>query len=177
MRTIQPVGSYRDIVEARDPGNHALVVKLGLRKESFEQFSHHYLFTAVAQYYGIVQDGVLAAIHAFRGLKRPLMHGDDKEADKTVIVYSWRPEHDFIWIGSRFGDGSGREHYPVQRTSPPNRVLVVLVREEKQPNHYPGVGNVFGSIERWNWVKEDPVLPHAPVGWTDRYEEKLWSRL
>jgi len=33
-----------------------------------------------------VQDGLLEAIHLFRGLKRPLMHGDDKEADKSVLV-------------------------------------------------------------------------------------------
>jgi hypothetical protein len=158
MRTIQPVGPYVDIVEARAPDNRALVVRLGLRQDSFSQILHHNLFTVVAQYYGIVQDGLLAARHAFKGLKRPLMHGEDMEADKSVIIYSWR-------TGSRF-DGN-----PVRKIPPPNRVFVVLVREEQQPNDY----GVFGSIEKWNWIKEDPQELHAPLEWLDRYGQKLWS--
>jgi hypothetical protein len=50
------------------------------------------------------------------------------------------------------------------------------VREEQQPNEYPEVGPVFGSIEKWNWVKEDPALVDAPIEWESRYSEKLWSR-
>jgi hypothetical protein len=157
-------------VEGRSLGSEALVVNLGLRSDSFGQVLHHNLFTMVAQYYGIVQDGMLSAIHAFSGLKRPLMHGDDKDADKSVVVYSWRPAVDFVWTGSRL-DG-----HPIEKTPPPGRVFVVLVREEKQPNRYEGVGDIWGSIERWNWVKEDPVLPQAPVDWKDRYGRKLWSR-
>jgi hypothetical protein len=51
------------------------------------------------------------------------------------------------------------------------RVFVVLVREELPNNH-----GIVGSIERWNWVREDPILPHAPVDWQDRYREKVWSK-
>ena len=94
------------------------------------------------------------------------MHGEDMDADKSVIVYSWRSEIDYLWSGNRF---SGN---PVRKTPPPKQVFVVLVREEKQPNDY----NVFGSIEKWNWIKEDPEELHAPVEWSDRYAEKLWSR-
>jgi hypothetical protein len=170
MKTVQRVGPYVDIVEARDPIKQALVLKLGLREDSFQQNVHNVLATPVAQYYGIVQDGCLNAIHAFRGLKRPLMHGDDKEADKSVIVYSWRAEVDYVWSGSRFNGN------PVPKIPPPNRVFVVLVREEQQPKEYAGVGQIFGSIEKWNWVKEDPVLLHAPIDWQERYGKKLWSR-
>lgn len=170
MRTIQRLGPYVDIVEARDPVDPVLVVKLGLREESFRQFLHHNLFTPVAQYYGIVQDGLLSAVHAFKGLKRPLMHGEDIKADRNVIVYSWRSEVDYVWTGSRF-DGS-----PIRKTPPPNLVFVVLVREEPQPNDYPRVGSILGSIERWNWVKEDPMLSQAPFDWQKRYGDRLWSR-
>lgn len=170
MKAIQRIGQYVDIVEARDPLNSALVVKLGLREDSFQQNVENALATTVAQYYGIVQDGLLNAVHLFKGLKRPLLHGDDKQADKSIIVYSWRPEIDYVWVGSRF-DGK-----PVQKTPPPNRVFVVLVREEREPNVYATVGSVFGSIEKWNWVKEDPALPHAPIEWQQRYEAKIWSR-
>src|ERR1700733_1958848 len=130
MRTVQPVGPYVDIVEARAPDKPVLVVKLGLREDSFAQVLHHNLYTAVAQYYGIVQDGLLEAVHAFKGLNRPLMHGEDMEADKNVIVYTWRSELDYVWTGSRF-DGK-----PIRKIPPLNRVFVVLVREEQQPNVY-----------------------------------------
>ncbi len=165
MRTIQRLGPYVDIMEARAPDNRALVVKLGLRQDSFSQVLHHNLLTVVAQYYGIVQDGLLSAKHAFKGLKRPLMHGEDMGADKSVIIYSWRSEVDYVWTGSRF-DGN-----PVRKIPPPSRVFVVLVREEQQPNDY----GVFGSIEKWNWIKEDPRELNAPLEWLDRYGQKLWS--
>jgi len=97
MKTIQRVGPYLDIVEARSPENHLNVVKVGVRSDSFQQLMHQNLSTAVAQYYGIVQDGLLDARHAFMGLNRPLMHAGDMEADRSVIVYSWRPQTDYIW--------------------------------------------------------------------------------
>lgn len=75
-----------------------------------------------------------------------------------------------MWAGSQF-DGNA-----IRKTPPPKRVFVVLVREEKQPNDYEGVGSIFGSIEKWNWVKEDPELPSAPIDWQERYETRLWSR-
>jgi hypothetical protein len=171
MRTIRPVGPYRDVTEARAPDNHALVVNLGLRKDSFEQVLHHNLLTVVAQYYGIVQDRLLDAVHSFRGLNRPLMHDDDQQADKNVVVYSWRPETDYVWVGSRL-DGN-----PVRKIPPLGRVFVVLVREELQPNNYAEVGTILGSIEKWNWIKEDPALPQAPIDWQARYGGKLWSRI
>jgi hypothetical protein len=171
MRDIQRVGPYLDIVEARDPLNAALVVKLGMHGDTFQQIVHNGQKTVVAQYYGIVQDGILAAVHCFEGLKRPLLDADEKkDVGKSILVYSWRPEIDYEWSHSRF-DGN-----PIPKTPPPKRVFVVLVRKEPQPNRYAEVGTVFGSIERWNWIKEDPGLPHAPVGWLERYEDKLWSR-
>ncbi len=69
MRSIQRVGPYVDIIEARDPLNSALVVKVGLRGDSFRQNVDNALATTVAQYYGIVQDGLLNAVHLFKGLK------------------------------------------------------------------------------------------------------------
>src|SRR5271154_2900605 len=141
MRDIQRVGPYVDITEARDPLNAALVVKLGIRSDSFQQNVNNGQKTVVAQYFGMVQDCLLAPVHCFKGLKRPLMHGDDKEADKSVIIYSWRPETDYVWTGSQF---RGK---PLPKLPLPKRVFVVLVREEKQPNSYAHVGKVFGSIE------------------------------
>jgi hypothetical protein len=170
MKTVQRVGPYIDIVEARSPENPVNVVKVGVRSDSFQGLMRQHLFTTVAQYYGIVQDGILDAKHAFMGLNRPLMHAGDMEADRNVIVYSWRPKIDYTWTGGRF------EGAPIPKNPPPNRVFVVLVRQENQPDNYPGFGSIFGSIERWNWVTEDPDLQCAPVDWNHRYKQKLWSR-
>ncbi len=164
-RTVQGVGPYQDIVEAPSPGDPETAITLGLRSDTFKQYTHYGLKTAVAQYYGLVQSGLLAARHAFRGLKRPLNYAGDMEADKSVIVYSWRPAFDYEWDGTReYGN-------PISRNPPSNLVFVVLVREEPPNEH-----NVFGSIEKWNWVGEDPQLRHAPVDWAKRYGNKLWSR-
>ena|ERR1035437_1610927 len=170
MRDIQRVGSYVDIVKGRSPADPEQTVNLGLGEASFQRNLRFGLSTAIAQYYGMVQDCMFSAVHLFQGLKRPLMDGDDKNVDKSVLVYSWRPEADFVWAGSPL-DGRA-----IPKVPPLGRVFVVLVRSESQPADYPGVGTILGSIEKWNWVKEDSFLPKAPVDWKQRYEKKLWSR-
>jgi hypothetical protein len=170
MRDIQRVGPYADIVVARSPADPEQTVKLGLGEACLQQNFRFGLSTAIAQYYGMVQDGMNSAVHLFQGIKRPLMYGNDKEVDKSVLVYSWRPVTDFMWAGSRF---DGRV---IRKVPPEGRVFVVLVMPESQPIDFPGVGKVMGSIEKWNWVKEDPFLSNAPVDWNKRYDKKLWSR-
>jgi hypothetical protein len=89
---------------------------------------------------------------------------------KTLSFIAGARIIDAVWSGGKIGGN------PTVRPASPNRVFVVLVREEKQPNRYDDIGNIFGSIERWNWIKEDPLLPHAPIDWRERYGEKLWSK-
>jgi len=91
--------------------------------------------------------------------------GDAMDVDQRVLVYTWRSMFSAAWSGSRF---DGRI---VTRAVPPGVVFVVLVREEDT-----GEPGIHGSIERWNWVEEDPELPQAPVGWATRYGSKLWSK-
>lgn len=105
----------------------------------------------------------MAAEHAFQGLVRPLMHNGDVDADRTVIIYCWRPQIDWEWRGDKF---SGQV---VPMEPPPRRVFVVLVREEQ--DHELGV---CGSVEKWNWIAEDPSLLEAPVDWKTRYGRMLW---
>jgi hypothetical protein len=195
MRNFQPIGLYADIVEARSPADPEQTVRLGLARSCLEQNLRRMFSTAIAQYYGIVQDGMVNAVHLFQGIKRPLMSGNDKDVDKSVLVYTWRPESDFVGSGGQF------DNWRINPKVPPlGRVFVVLVRPESQPTSYPffqlrsgwwrwgmvrsesqpadstGEETVFGSIEKWNWVKEDPFLPNAPIDWKQRYEKKLWSR-
>ena len=163
-------GTYFDHIDAPAPDDLTKVVRLGIRHEVFRRWGRSAWGTIIAQFYGIIkgmgQPGLVSVRHAFRGLKRGLASGDDMDTDKKVIIYSWRPRWDFEWVGDRF---SGK---PVPKSPPANEVFVILVRPEPQPN----VGNVFGSIDYWNWVKEAPDLPGAPVDWAQRYEEKLRSR-
>lgn len=138
-------------------------MKLGIRTASFQQYADRSLASAISQYYGIVQDDLMLARHLFRGLKRPLLHGGDQHADQDVLVYSWRSTVDYKWVGT-----PQRGHPERMNPPPKDQVFVVLVREEKSNEH-----DILGSIERWNWVREDPDLPHAPVEWQERYGETL----
>lgn len=165
MRSIRRLGPYADALEAPSPDDPKTVVKLGVRSETFRYYQERRLNSAIAQYYGIVQDGMPSAWHAFRGLNRPLMDADDVHADQRVVVYTWRSPDDYEWAGTP------QCGHPVRMEPPPRRVFVVLVRQE-DPNEY----GLFGSIDRWNWVREDPGLSQAPVDWSKRYGTKLWSR-
>lgn len=118
--------------------------------------------TMVAQLYGNVRD-VRRAEHLFRGVKRPLMHGDDMNGDQDVLIYSWRPRYEYLWIGSQF-NGSAAEVTP-----PGGRVFVVLVRQFKAQDTH----GVLGTIEHWSWVEEG-TLPGTPVDCDERYASKLW---
>jgi hypothetical protein len=170
MREIQRVGPYLEIVEARSPENRANVFKVGLRRSVFEKLAGTSQTTKCAQFYGLIQPGLLDAVHAFRGLKRPLMRANNMSGDADVIAYSWRPEHDYTWSGNRF-DGT-----PMQKSPPPGVVFVVLVHLYGTPEEYPSHGKVWGSIEHWSWINGDPRLRFAPTAWDERYEDHLWSR-
>lgn len=166
MRDIRSGGLYKDIVDAPSPIDPQSTVKLGVRVDTFRQYVKRGQRSAVAQYYGIVQEDLMLARHLFRGLKRPMMHNGNMRADQDVFIYTWRSLVDYEWAGT---PQYGR---PQPITSfPPTRVFVVLVREEE-----PDENGVIGSIEHWNWVREDPDLAHAPVNWADRYGKKVWSR-
>jgi hypothetical protein len=166
VRINGPVGPYCEIIEVPSPENPSIMVRLGVRQDTFQRQILRGRGTVIAQYYGIIQDGLVIAAHAFRGLKRPLSHGSDMNADESVLIYAWRPRFDYEWVGYRH---DGQEY---RRDPPLNRVFVVLVREEPQPNEF----HVLGSVEHWNWVPEDSGLKQAPIDWEKRYQAKLWSR-
>ncbi|SRR6266852_5181504 len=170
MQDIQRVGPYVDIIEARSPENPLNIIKLGVNQSSFQQVIDRNLSFRVAQFYGIIQGGLKDAVHAFKGLNRPLMQADDMHADDLMIAYSWRPQFDYGWSHSRLHGN------PMPRIPPKGIVFVVLVQELKQPENYPGHGVIVGTVEHWSWISEDPTLPHAPIEWQERYGQRLWSR-
>jgi len=157
------VGPYFDVFDA--PGRTG-TIKVGITHGTFQRLSRHGLATMIAQYYGIVQDGLRHARHLYRGLNRPLLHANNMNADEDVFIYSWRPALDFIWLGGRH-DGN-----PRSMTPPAGRVFVVLVRDHGTPDEH----GVSGTIEHWNWTHEDPTLRDAPVDWAKRYATNEWSK-
>jgi hypothetical protein len=166
VRNCRSVGTYSDVVEAFAPEDDGKrIIKLGLRSETLRQYVIRDLRTPIAEYYGIVQDDVPFAQHAFLGLNRPLLDEEDVEAGQEVVVYSWRPVAGYVWSGSRF-DGM-----PVSVKPPPGKVFVVLARLRP-----PDQNGIEGQILRWNWIREDQKLAKAPVDWEKRYGTKLWSR-
>ena len=166
MRDGRRVGQYFEVFEAPGPHDASSTINVGIPYTTFQRLARHKLATMIAQYYGIVQDGLTNTTHLFQGLKRPLLVGDNMRGDEGVLVYSWRPAVDFIWLGDR-NDGNPRQMQP-----PGGRVFVVLVRDDTPADAH----GVSGTIEHWNWVHEDPGLPGAPVNWEQRYSRKVWSR-
>src|SRR5688572_22538411 len=152
-------------VEALSPDNPEVRVPLAVSSNSISRLYDRAYRTAVAQLLGIVAPGMSLAKHAFSGLKRPMHFDGDMEADKSIVVYAWKPDWDFEWRGSNLDFGCLDPRVP-----PPNRVFTVLVRRRNSDAAKQGV------IEHWTWVQEAPDLPCAPVAWDTRYESKLWSR-
>src|SRR5713101_5085405 len=138
MRDIQRVGPYVEIVESRAPDNHLNIVKVGVVEEVFDKFVQTGQSIKCAQFFGIIQPGLTSAVHAFKGLNRPLMRAGDMEADKTIVIYSWRPRFDYVWSHGRFNGNQ------TTRTPPSNEVFVVLVQQLAEPEHYPGYGSIIG---------------------------------
>jgi hypothetical protein len=148
-----------------DPANPQ-VVKFGILQTDTRKRSDRGQNSALAQFAGIVAPGLILARHIFRGLNRPLYADGSMQGDARKLVHTWRPAYDFEWP-NRFGE-------PQRMTAPDNCVFVVLV--SKNERHIGKWPEVYGWIDRWNWVFEDPRLPGAPIDWDSRYEEKLFTR-
>ncbi|WP_291996725.1 hypothetical protein [Candidatus Accumulibacter sp. ACC012] len=124
--------------------------------------------TAIAQFYGLLCGGMILTKHVFVGLQRPLLTDGNNGADAEKLVYTRKPECDYLWAGTKH-DGDYE-----RIGAPPSSVFTVLV----SPNvkHRADFPDVDGWINYWTWVEEDSFLPEAPVDWVDRYEARLWTR-
>jgi hypothetical protein len=169
VRIATSTPTYFDVVEAPSPTDPKQTVQFGVRRATFRAFGKFGWKTPVAQFYGIVQEGLILAEHAFRGLNRPMRYDDSMEADRNIVVYSWCPVSDYEWTSEPYSDPK-----PTPMPPPIGTVFVVLVREEKVKEE--NADDIVGTIEKWNWVREDTELRSAPTDWKVRYADKLWSR-
>src|SRR5262245_43695505 len=139
MRPSRPCASYDDVVEAYSAEDPQRLVKYGLGPEVFIRMRRYGLATPIAQYYGIVQDGLRDAVHLFRGLNRPLLSSGDMRADESILIYSWRPQCDFVW------SGSPPNGLPNEMSAPPHHVFVVLIASNA--GRKSEEANIRGSIQ------------------------------
>jgi hypothetical protein len=149
-----------------DDPNHPEVVKFGILKIDIMKRRDRGQNVALAQFDSIVATGLIMVHHIFRGLKRPLCADDCMEADTQKLVHTWRPANDFVWP-------NGYER-PQRMPAEKNCVFVVLI--SKNDRHLKNWPEVYGWIDRWNWVFEDPRMPGAPIDWDSRYEERLFTQ-
>jgi len=100
-----------------------------------------------------------------RGLKRPLLYGEDADGDKAKLVFTWQAPYDFDYDhGKRFEPGG-----LTQRAAPPNTVYAAITT----PNTCPEYPSVDYWLDRWCWLDASPTLAGAPIDWENRYEERI----
>jgi len=166
VREAQPLGPYWDVVQAPDPQDERKRINLGVLYSTFELFSEASLTSYLGRYHGLVQGGLLNAVHLFQGLKRSMKDGPDMHADQKGLAYTWVPECDWIAEGGREGIT------PIPRPLPVDQVFAVIVVGYGSPD----AQGVSGVIEDFSWVHEDSRLAAAPISHKTRFEKKLWSR-
>jgi hypothetical protein len=155
-----------DGLSVDDPGNPK-VVKFGILQKDTKKRYDRGQNSALAQFDGIVAPGLIMVQHIFRGLKRPLCTDGDMKGDTKKLVHTWLPANDFDW--------ANRYERPRRLASVANCVFVVLI-STNHDRHLEEWPEVYGWIDRWNWVYEDAYLRGAPLNWISRYEEKLFTR-
>lgn len=120
----------------------------------------------IGQLYGVVEPGIIFAQHAFRGLKRPMLVGDDHEADEKKVVLTWAAKNDAYLEGDAFNAYTRFEPAPLAR------VFGVIVTVNEMVTDFP---DVYAWAEHWSWLQSSDSLAGAPKEWQDAYTEKLWS--
>lgn len=163
-KQITESGSLIYLVEGIGPDGK--VAQYGMGKSQLRTIYDRGSNIRLAQWLGLVAQGLVLAEHIFQGLKRPLCDGDDMEADKRKLAISWRPGLDFWWTETDRFD-SGKLAF---RDAPDEKVFVVNASPNRRKDQFPSVGF---WIERWYWVRESNTLKGAPVDWENRYDRKL----
>ena len=159
------VGPYWDVIVAPAPEDESAQIRLGVPQSVFDRLQATVQVTAIAQYYMLVHPHLRMAQRLFRGLRRNLMYGDDMDADQQILIYCWRPEKDWKWVGSRHGTAP-----PESKTPPNGRIFIVLVRPHAEPDEH----GVYGEVLKWNWVYGD--IADGPEDPGSRYSASVWTR-
>jgi len=145
-------------------GQNKKVVQFGILQVDLSRRYDRGQNVALAQFDRIVLPGLILVEHIFRGLKRPLFKDGSPYGDSEGLIHTWRPLHDYEWPDK---DKTGR---PIEKGPVASSVFAVIINMNHHREKWP---EVYGWIDRWNWIYEDAYLPGAPMNWKTRYEEKL----
>ena len=142
-------------------------VKMGILKTELAKYADRGLLSGLGQFFGIVAPGLIMAKHLFVGLKRPLCCDDTMNGDSEKIVYSWIPTYDYEWH-----EKTSRSQLK-QLDAPAKSVFVVIISKNERQHkiHFP---DIYGWIERWNWVDSDSYLNAAPINSESRYDKRIY---
>jgi hypothetical protein len=139
---------------------------IAVAKQGIAGISGRGLRWALGQMYGVVGPGLIFAQHAFRGLRRDMYVREDKDAASKKLALSWAANRDAELVGNA-------ESAEIRFVPPPeNRVFVVYISLNEMLTQFP---QVYGWADHWAWIPAAPDLVGAPVEWTTRYDEKIWS--
>ncbi len=112
----------------------------------------------------MIEARLCEAVHCCKGIARPLPTDENKNADESKYVLTWRATDNYIWSA---GD--------IVRIPPPaGFVFVVVITENIK--HKTLCPEISGWIEHWSWIKKtDGPLIGAPINRVDRYYERIGS--
>ena len=144
-----------------------VVVQYALRKDDLNAYVQRHQLSLIAQFYGLVVNGLILTKHCFKGLRRDLFCDGQQGGQSKKYALVRKPAYDYVWEGGR----NGKE---VKKVAPDSSVFVVLISENAHKENFP---TIEGWIDRWCWVQEDSgPLEDTPEGWVDRYEQKIWTQ-
>ena len=172
MEFLRQPGGYVYVAEAPiwDRSNPTLIrndhLVLGITKETLTTIASRGLSTPIGQLYGVVAPGLIHALHLFRGLKRGMMIGNNRDAAASRLIASWAQPRDARLVGT------GQDPKLKYLDAPPNRVFVVTISMNEMLEGFP---QIYGWIDHWTWVGADPDETGAPIEWKARYDERIWT--
>ena len=143
------------------------VLPIGINTQAIVARAGRGLRHALGQMYGVVGPGMIFAEYVFRGLRRDMYVREDREAARKKLAVTWNARRDAVLGGDKINPTL------VYMEAPADRVFVVYVSPNESSTKYP---DIFGWAEHWAWVSRDPDLPGAPIDWSTRYDEKIWSK-
>lgn len=112
---------------------------------------------------------MISAQHVFQGLRRDMLVRDDEDAAAKKLAVTWKANRDAVYVGDKNVGG----HLEFM-DAPQNRVFAVYVSRNEMLEQFP---DIYGWAEHWTWIAAAPDLAGAPVGWDERYDKQLWSRV
>ena len=161
----QPGGSVW-VAEAPNWVDGGTPFLIGIMPDAIRNVAKRGFRNALGQLYGVLGPGLIMTRHVFQGLKRDMLVRNDSQADVKKLALTWDAARDGVYVGDAH---TGALQYHGAR---PERVFGVYVSANEMLGDFP---SVYGWAEHWTWIAADPTKVGAPIDYTTRYGEHLWT--